>query len=256
MTLIAALVFLCTALNGQSSDSIQSFQSLPEVVVNSKAELPVAVTRIEEFEDSVLISSGYSSLAQMLSNEADLYVRSYGAGSTATISLRGASSSQTSFTWNGIPIMHGMLGLQDLSVLPIRMFESVSVQYGGTTAQEGNASIGGSISLRNNGRPVNGIGAELETVLGSFGRYDQFGSIAYGLDRVALRTRVTHSQADNNFPYRPSDQSPEQNLTNAEYTQTGVMQEVFYAPTDNHQITARVWWQKTDRQIPPTTVQN
>lgn len=254
-TWAVVLCGLAVSISNAQQDSIETFGVLPEVTVTSTPTLLAPETRQLTFSDSNTSTSGYSTIAQLVSNASEIYVRNYGPGSSATISLRGASSSQTSFTWNGIPIVHGMLGLQDLSVLPTRMFETVQVKFGGTSANSGNGSIGGSVALDNAGHPTLGVKAEIESTLGSFGRYDQFAGFTLGFDRFALRTRVTHAQAENDFPYQPAGNQPERTQENARFEQTGIMQELFYRPADNHQLTARIWWQSTDRRLPPTTVQ-
>ena len=90
-----------------------------------------------------------TNLAELLAQEAGVYIKSYGLGSLATSSVRGGSAGHTLVLWNGIPIQSPMLGLLDLSLLPISFSESISLQKGGNGANWGSGAIGGTISLKN-----------------------------------------------------------------------------------------------------------
>jgi iron complex outermembrane receptor protein len=52
------------------------------------------------------------------------------------------------------------------------------------------------------------------------------------------------------------DGLPERNQVHHELENAGVLQEVTWSITQREDLTARLWYQETDRQIPPTSTQN
>ena len=112
-----------------------------------RIEKSIAITKTEI--DSVLLSQSLnSSLAELLSKETPLFVKSYGMGSMATVSFRGTTSSHTQVKWNGLKINNPMLGQVDFSQLPVWMIDKVEILHGGSSLVEGSGALGGSIHLQ------------------------------------------------------------------------------------------------------------
>ncbi|MEO5906174.1 MAG: TonB-dependent receptor plug domain-containing protein, partial [Saprospiraceae bacterium] len=100
--------------------------------------------------DSNYISHRHATnLASLLSMNTPLFIRSYGAGTLATVGIRGGNASHTQILWNGIPIRNPMLGLIDLALLPSAFIDEAEVHYGGHGAAFGSGAVGGLISLSN-----------------------------------------------------------------------------------------------------------
>jgi iron complex outermembrane receptor protein len=196
------------------------------------------------------------SLGELISDETGAFVKSYGSGGIATISLRGSSAGQTTITWNGVPLQNPMLGLMDLSLIPMSFVDEAQISYGGNTAAEGSGSIGGVIALRNDDFTPNNIGVTINTVLGSFGFWNQDVQLNYGNGKIGGRTKYFHQQADNDFTYRIRPDLPVKKQTHGRTEQNSILQELHYSIKSNQQLSAFIWWQNSDRQIPPTTVQN
>ena len=113
ITILGWLQFVCA---GQ----IDTTLLLPEVKVTSEKPVPSIIGERSEFwNDSSLNIRQARSLGDLLSDETGAFVKSYGSGGIATISLRGSSAGQSTITWNGVPVLNPMLGLQDLSLIPL-----------------------------------------------------------------------------------------------------------------------------------------
>src|SRR6187402_1862581 len=94
-----------------------------------------------------LDAGGLGNLSDKLSSDVPLYLKSYGNNQLSTISIRGTTASQTAVLWNGININSPTLGQSDLALLPLYLFDQLSVRYGGSSALYGSDAIGGSILL-------------------------------------------------------------------------------------------------------------
>ena len=77
---------------------------------------------------------------------ATFYIKDSGPGQLATMSIRGASSSQSGIYWNGIDIRNPMLGLVDLSQLNLMGISSVSVVESGLYDHQ--IHLGGALDIK------------------------------------------------------------------------------------------------------------
>jgi iron complex outermembrane receptor protein len=226
-------------------------------------EVEVTATRIEftgagKHTDS--ISSGrihqlpFSTLSTLLAHQTPLYVRSYGLGTLATLGIRGGSASHTQLMWNGIPIRNPMIGLVDLALIPTPLIDQVSVHYGGHGAAFGSGAVGGLISFSNES-----LSTEEKVALSAFaGDWASFGTsirMNYGTGKFVFGTRIFHQSAKNDFRYKLNEVLPERRQTNHAATNNGLLQEIQWNANEQNTILARWWWQDTDREIPPTSVQ-
>ena len=127
--------------------------------IHQLQEVIILQTKQEQFETSkkhntidslTLVRYNTSSLAELLSNQSTVHVKSYGNGNIASTSMRGGNASHTALLWNGLNIQNAMLGQPDLSIVPTFLFNNVSLEYGGGSAIWGSGAIGGSIHLQNN----------------------------------------------------------------------------------------------------------
>ena len=193
-------------------------------------------------------------VSEALRQQSGLYVRDYGAGNIATASARGASAGHTAVLWNGIPIQDPMLGLTDLSILPLFLFDEIRFIPGGSSALWGSGAVGGVVHLDGLPPANNGWNIRYQGEAGSFGQLAN--GLAANLRNTAFSntTRLFHRTADNNYPYRDIF-SREKRLPNAETRQWSLMQENTFQLTKRQQLGGHFWWQASERGIPPTRVQ-
>ncbi len=211
--------------------------------------------RVEQWDSMSLVRTGTENVAELLSRQSGVFIKTYGLGSSATSSIRGGSAGQTSVIWNGLPLQSPMLGQLDLSLLPVHFIDQMSVRYGGNGASWGSGAIGGVITLHN--QPKYGIGQAVDLIssAGSFGRWDQQLKWQYGQQKLAGATRVFYQQAKNDFPYSIRPDLPTRQQSNAAVRQAGILQEVYWRNRPDQELSLQIWTQQTEREIPPLTTQ-
>ena len=194
-------------------------------------------------------------MAELLQSESGVFIKTYGLGSLATSSIRGGSAGHTLVLWNGMPIQSPMLGLLDLSLLPVQGMEEISFSKGGNSALWGSGAIGGVLSLNNLPDFYNKILTSSQTSVGSFGNVSQQFKIGLGNSRVQSVTKVFHQQAENDFFYEIAPNFPKRQQTNAQFSQQNIMQDLYWKIDKKNQVSAHFWRQISERQIPPTNQQ-
>lgn len=227
------------------------------------SEIEVTATRIDltgigkhsdDIDTMPLARLPYAHLASMLQANTPLYVRSYGNGTLATLGIRGGSAAHTQLMWNGIPIRNPMIGLVDLSLIPSAIVDEAAIHYGGHGAAFGSGAIGGLISFANDAL----TGRESATLHVYGGSWHEQGAnikLTYGKNKLGLGTRLFSHFAKNDFSYKLNEVLPERKQSNHRLTDVGLLQEIQWTVNDRNALTGRVWWQVTERQIPPTSVQ-
>jgi vitamin B12 transporter len=231
--------------------------SIPQIEVTASAiRQQPAGSATQKWSPAQLAKSPAGSLADLLSMEAGTYVKNYGPGSVATSSVRGGSAGHTLILWNGLPVQNPMLGLSDLSLLPVQAATSISFTRGGNAALWGSGAIGGVLNLDNRADFSQRIVLESITRGGSFGHFQQQLTIGLGNEKLQSATRISHQQADNDFYYFVAPGLPERQQTNARFSQQLLLQDLFWKINHRHRLALHFWGQQTARQIPPTNVQS
>jgi len=197
------------------------------------------------------------SVAEALNESGVVFIKSYGQGSLATAAVRGSNSNHLAVLWNGVPLQSPMLGLLDLSLLPIGFFESTQLNLGGGSSAWGNGAIGGTLLLDNRmaiSEAPQQISLSLEA--GSFDHYASHFKGQWKNDKWTASTKVFYQQAQNDFSYEIAPNLPKRTQSNAALQQWGIMQSLQYQLPKNQTLSFHLWGQKSEREIPPTTTQN
>ena len=79
-------------------------------------------------------------LADLLSKETPIYIKSSGPGGLSTISIRGAGASHTQLYWNGISINSPTLGQLDLATLPVAFIDEAEIHLGASSVVDGSGT--------------------------------------------------------------------------------------------------------------------
>lgn len=231
--------------------------NLPVAEIKAKSIRLQALGQINQvWTTEELEQSTQQSLAELLARQTGIFTKTYGLGSIATTSIRGGSAGHTTLLWNGLPIQSPMLGLLDLSLLPIDFSDEVTLQYGGGSALWGSGAIGGVIGLNNKTQFDQQSEIKIKSTIGSFGSLQQQARLHFSKGKWQSNTNLILTQAENDFIYELGDGSIKKKNTNANLFQRGLQQQIAYKINDRQHITARYWHQFTNRFIPPTTVQN
>ncbi len=240
---------------GQLAGQADSILWLDEVEVTARRINLTDIGKHTDNLDSQALSMGhFSTISSVLAMHTPLYVRSYGSGTLATLGIRGGSAAHTQLLWNGIPLRNPMLGLVDLALIPSFFTDEVAVHYGGHGAAFGSGAVGGLISLANekidsvNNASVHLSAGSWHGLLGEL-------KVNYGIEKLRFSTRVFSQVADNNYRYKLDEDTPERNQVHNNLENYGLLQEVGWTINEREQLTARLWYQYADRQIPPTSTQ-
>jgi outer membrane cobalamin receptor len=98
--------------------------------------------------DEALRETASQSVADALAARAPVHVRRYGPSGLATVTVRGAASSQTLVLLDGQRLADPQLGQVDLSLLPAALLGSVEVLSGPASGLYGSDAVGGVVHLR------------------------------------------------------------------------------------------------------------
>ena len=194
-------------------------------------------------------------VAEFLAQQSGIFVKSYGLGSSATTSIRGASAGHTAIVWNGINLENPMLGQLDFSLIPISFIDELVLKPGGNSAAWGSGAIGGIVFLNNLEPREIGWQASVLGSVGSFGFHEQQAKVHFGSKKVHSVSRYFRQRAENNFPYYTLDGSLLKTQSHADIRQDAFEQSLYFKINDKQKLQAHFWWQEADRNLPPTTQQ-
>ena len=249
------VIILSFSIN--SFGQIDTVLTIPTIEVNATTiRSQVVGDRVERWASEELQNNAGASIADLLTRESNVFIKSYGLGSIATSAIRGASAGHTVVVWNGLALQSPMLGLLDLSMLPSGLVDEVSIQYGGQSTLWGSGAIGGVIHLNNQAKFGKKFGIDIQSSIGSFGTFQQQAIFKKSNQKWSSTTRLFNQEATNDFKYSIRSDLPKRQQTHAGFEQRGLLQELAYQATKDQLWTLHFWTQKTDREIPPTTTQN
>ncbi len=192
-------------------------------------------------------------LSTILSEYSTIFIKSYGNGTLATPSFRGTTSQHTQVQWNGINLNSPMLGQIDLSQVPVAQFEKIEILYGAAGIALTSGAFGGVINMVTSPDWNNKLYLMAAQTIASFDNYSTIFTMAIGNRQIQSHTKVNYSSGLNDFPYYNDQQAERVFQQNAAYKQFGVTQEFYLKIKDKHLFTARIWYNKADRNLPPTT---
>ena len=249
------LLLICVMVDlvGQKSITDSVFALRPVSVMAVTGWAVDGTDKVLQLDSTHRLGFGQQQLADLLSGATPIAIKQYGPAGIGTSSIRGGNAAQTSVQWQGFPINNAMLGQADLSLIPLALVDGVSLQYGNGSALWGSGAVGGIISL--NSRPVFRPMLALEAGLGAgrFGQGQASLRLDHGTKAMHTRVRLVHQEAHNDFTYRDIF-GESQTLDHARTKLTGGIANQFYR-VGKHHWSWHAWWQTSDREIPPTRVQ-
>lgn len=194
----------------------------------------------------------HENLATLLSGVTTAFVRSYGYNSFATLSFRGASAAQSAVYWEGIPLMNGATGLTDVSLLPVSLLDSISINYGGSAALYGSGNVGGAVMLRE-AKPffTDGFEEKVRTDVNaaSFDHYTGSGIFEVTSRKIYVGAGIEGMRAAGNFP--AYDEQGNRFITeNAGQFRQNIKAALAWNAGSGHLLSAHYWLGHYDRQIP------
>ena len=210
------------------------------------------------FNEKILDNERAQSLSDFLKARTSLYIKEYGNGASAYLSLRGTSSSHTSIDWNGQDLSLPTLGQTDLSHVPLYFFDGLEIHLGGNSSLYGNGSIGGALQLRTTPRWEEGFSGNVLMRGGSFEHNFLGTTLRYNSGRMESKTALFYTGAKNDFTFRNNTRAghPVETVNNAAYRNYGVLQEFFYRINDQHLLSTGVYYLDFNREIQPSVASN
>ena len=198
---IVLMSFCCLATWAQ--DGVLSGGRI-DAVRKSADVRPISEIGVQQtvFDSTVLHENITTSIGDILGQHSTVFVKSYGRGTMATVSLRGTSPSHTQVVWNGLKINSPMLGQVDFSLIPSYFIDDARIYHGASSVSRTGGGLGGAVTLDT--KPVSGEGFGLKYVqgIGSFSTFDEFLRLDYARGRWKNSVRALHTYSENDFKYR------------------------------------------------------
>ncbi|MBL0309461.1 MAG: TonB-dependent receptor plug domain-containing protein [Bacteroidetes bacterium] len=187
-------------------------------------------------------------IADALNEYSSVYVKKYGAGQLASLSVRGTSATQTEILWNGVKLNSPALGQVDLSLFQIGMqddLQLIRTGYHGT--------IGGTLLMDNQLKMDSGFSISGNFRVASFSTFEVMADAQYAKGIVSGSTRFNFVNATNNFSYRNifEENHPRTKQTNASVSQLSFLQQFGFRLNENNSLNLYCWLTDAFREISP-----
>lgn len=220
-------------------------------------------------DTSALRENITNSLADVLSQNSSIFIKSYGRGTLATASFRGAAPSHTQVTWNGLKINSPMLGMVDFSLIPSYLIDDAALYHGASSVGVTVGGLGGAVSLGTRPAREEGFGLRYIQGISSFDTYDEFLRLTWGNRKWQSSTRFYYVSSDNDFKYTNYRKKvyekdgngqvtgfsyPVERNRNGEYRDLHIVQELFCDTGNGSRWGVSVWYLNSRRGIPMLNV--
>jgi vitamin B12 transporter len=208
--------------------------------------------KIKTIDSATLQQYQLQNMANLLSQQVPVFVKSYGFNGLATLNFRGSSAAQSAVLWNGVPIQNAALGIADISTLPVFFMSKVNIVYGGSAALWGSGNVGGALMLESE-TPVFDSNRKHLSFSGGFGSFGQsMGGLKFSMShkRWFISANAFAQSAINNFAYT-NLAGMQQNMANSHQQSEMAQVQAAYKIGDQHTLSLAAWYQQDYRQIPP-----
>lgn len=261
---IFALIVSFTAI----SVSSQRSHRLGEVTVTAKRPMKEIGVQKTIFDSLSLKENIALSMADILTFNSSVFVKSYGRATLSTVAFRGTSPSHTQVTWNGMRINNPMLGMTDFSTIPSYFIDKASLLHGTSSINETGGGLGGLVKLGTIPEETDGFRMQYVQGVGSFKTFDEFVRISYGSERLQLSTRAVYSSSPNDYKYVNHDKKenvyddekniiatyhPVERNRSGAFKDFHFLQEVYYNTLKGDRIGVSGWYIKSNRELPMLT---
>lgn len=235
------------------ADEPDTLDISPVTITNTRVAFYSEDTR-RLFIDSADLAQNFTrNLGELLAHCSTLSLSSYGGyNSLTSISFRGTGSNHTLVTWNGFPVNSLTTGGVDLSLIPVGIFDKISLVYGASGSLYGSSSIGGAITLENSPDWTNRARGELNMGMGSFG-YRRVGlECAVGNDRIQYTISGFFNRSDDDFPFTDTQKSgnPKEKLEHNMGMTYSVLQDLHLRLPGNNALDVGIWYLEKEKEIP------
>ncbi len=261
---VAAIPFLALAQDDINSDTVQ----LEELVVSARRPMQEIGVQKTTFDSIALKENISLSMADVLTFNSSVFVKSAGRATLSTVAFRGTSASHTNVSWNGLRINSPMLGMTDLSTIPSFFIDKASLLHGTSSVNESGGGLGGAVSLATAPEFNKGVHINYVQGIGSFKTFDEFLKFSYSNRNWAFSTRAVYSSSANDYTYINRDKKenvydddhniiaqyyPKEKNRSGAFKDFHILQEVYYDTRKGDRFQLNVWYTASNREIPMIT---
>ena len=264
---ILTTILLCISLFVCANDSttmMRGIRRIPEIELFGKRPLKEIGTTQTKMDSMTLKENIALSIADVLTFNSPIFVKSYGRATLSTVSFRGTSASHTQVTWNDMKINNPMLGMTDFSTIPSYFIDDASLLHGTSSVNETGGGLGGAVKLSTKPANAEGFGLQYIQGVGSFYSFDEFLRLTYGNDHWQTSTRVVLSTSPNNFKYRNHDKKeniydenmniidqyyPIERNKSGSYKDLHLLQEAYYNTNRGDRFGLNAWYVYSNREL-------
>lgn len=266
--LVLALLFALQPALLRAQDAPSKTYSIKEVAVRGYRPMKEIGVQKTQFDSAVLKENIALSMADVLTFNSSIFVKSYGRATLSTVAFRGTSPSHTQVTWNGMRINNPMLGMTDFSTIPAYFVDKASLLHGTSSVNETGGGLGGLVKLGTSSQVPDGFSFQYVQGVGSFCTFDEFARFSYGSEHWQVSTRAVYSASPNDFPYINHDKKiniyddekniigryhPKERNKSASFKDFHILQEAYYDSRRGDRVGLNVWYLQTNRELPMLT---
>lgn len=259
--IVGLLLLMPSALMAQT-------RRIPEVTIYGKRPMKEIGMQKTRMDSAALKENIALSMADVLTFNSSIFVKSYGRATLSTVAFRGTSPSHTQVTWNGMRINNPMLGMTDFSMIPSYFIDDASLLHGTSSVNETGGGLGGAVKLSTQPADANGFGLQYVQGIGSFKTFDEFLRLTYGDDHWQTSTRVVFSSSPNDYTYRNRDKKenvydeemnivgqyyPKEKNRSGAFSDLHLLQEVYYNTRRGDRFGMNAWLVNSNRELPMLT---
>lgn len=252
------LCLISVDLSAQISKDTLSIEVIP---VFGKRSLDDAGIHKISIDTLIIQQNINTSLSDILSKGSSVFVKSEGRGAYSTVSIRGASASNTEVLWNGISIKSPMLGVADFSLIPTFAADNISLFYGGSSLQNSSGALGGSVNIENYADFGNRFTLSFIQGIGSYGTFQDFLRFGIGNRKFQTKIGIFYNFSENEFKFRNKNNAeidtatgnyiyPTQKNNHADYLIFGSTQEFYMKIGKKTNLSINNWIQRSKRSLP------
>ena len=241
---------------------------IPEVTIYGKRPMKDIGVQKTQMDSVVLKENIALSMADVLTFNSSIFVKSYGRATLSTVAFRGTSPSHTQVSWNGMRINNPMLGMTDFSMIPSYFIDDASLLHGTSSVNETGGGLGGSVKLSTQSADADGFGLQFIQGIGSFKTFDEFLRLTYGNEHWQSSTRLVYSSSPNDYSYRNHDKKenvydenmniigqyyPKEKNRSGSFKDMHLLQEVYYNTRKGDRFGLNAWYIQSNRELPMLT---
>ena len=262
------MVLLALPLALWAQDEPRRTIPIKEVTVYGRRPMKEIGMQQTKFDSVVLKENIALSIADVLTFNSSIFVKSYGRATLSTVAFRGTSPSHTQVTWNGMRINNPMLGMTDFSMIPSYFIDDASLLHGTSSVSETGGGLGGAVKLSTKPTQNDGFGLQYVQGVGSFKTFDEFLRLTYGNKKWQLSTRAVYSSSPNEYKYRNHDKKeniydenhniigqyyPVERNRSGSFKDLHILQEAYYNTGNGDRFGLSAWYINSNRELPMLT---